>query len=117
MSEPAKLNPQFTREPVIRLEDLKPGESGWVDWLEMAIDSEYRAYIDPRATVASDTYCKIHVTRSEAGFEVLIPVNTTPHLRELFHWRRGLYNPKANEAYARYLPVVKLEYEEKEGEK
>jgi len=110
MGEPARLNPRFTKEDN-RLADLEPGESAWVDWFEMAIDSECRCYIDPRATVHRDTYCKIRVTRTEAGFEVLIPKNTTPHLKELFHWPRGLYDPARNAAYARYLPVVKVEYE------
>jgi hypothetical protein len=61
MRVPAKLSPQWIKEPPVYLEHLKPGESGWVDFVEMAIDSERRCYIDPKGIVCSDRYCKIHV--------------------------------------------------------
>jgi hypothetical protein len=112
--EPAKLNPQFISEPEVHLEDLKAGESGCVIWNDMAIDPEYRCYIDPKAKVYRNTYLgKIHVTRTEEGFEVRILTDSHHPMR----WRLGAYNPQADEGYARYLPVVKIEYEESEWEK
>jgi hypothetical protein len=106
MSEPAKLDPQFIKEPEPRLEDLKPGESGNVYWNDMAVDQEYRCYIDPKARVIELTLSMIQVTRTEEGFEVLIPASPLAPLR----WELGAYNPQADEDYARYVPVVRIEY-------
>jgi hypothetical protein len=105
MSEPAKLNPQFIKEPEVPLEDLKPGESAWVLFTEMVVDSEYRCYIDPEATTRENDLGALRATRTEAGFEVVIPAKCT------WRWKLGAYNPEADQIYTRYLPVVKLEYE------
>jgi len=106
MTEPAKLDPQFIREPEVHLGDLKPGESAWVLWPDMAVDSEYRCYIDPKALVRENDLGTIRATRTEAGFEVLIPAKC------VWRWKLGAYSPGAHQIYARYLPVVKVEYEE-----
>ena len=104
--EPARLNPEFIKKPETCLEDLKPGESGWVFWNEMAVDAECRCYIDPKAQLTQLTLSMICVSRSDAGFEVLIPASLLAPLR----WKLGAYNPEADKDYARYVPVVKLEY-------
>jgi hypothetical protein len=109
---PAKLSPEFIKQPAVRLKDLKPGESGWVSWLEMAVDLEYCCYIDPKAKVSRQTFSTIQVTCTGGGFEVLIPANASSP----FRWKLGGYNPAADKDYARYVPVVKLTYEEA-GEK
>ena len=91
MTEAAKLPRQFIKQPEVRLEDLKVGESGWVNWLEMAVDLEYRCYIDPKARVSPQALSTIRVTRTEQGFEVFIPANTlSPFLCKL-----GGYNPRS----------------------
>jgi hypothetical protein len=110
--EPTKLPPQFVKGTPRRLEDLKAGESAWVDFLEMAVDPEYRCYIDPRAKLRSAGYgWGIRATRTEEGFEVFVPGGFR------FQWEVGRYNPAAHSLYARYWPVVKLEYEERKAEK
>jgi hypothetical protein len=109
MSEPAKLNPEFAGELIRRpdryLKDLKPGESGSVYWNEMVLDAGYGCWIDPEARLTQLLLHMIRVTRRAEGFEVLIPSNPLAPLR----WKLGVYNP-ADEEYARYVPVVKVEY-------
>jgi hypothetical protein len=109
MSEPAKLNQEFAgeliRKPDRYLKDLKPGEAGNVYWNEMVLDTEYRCWIDPEAQIRESTLSMIRVTRTQEGFEVLIPPSTLAPLR----WRLGAYNP-ADEEYTRYQPVLKIEY-------
>jgi hypothetical protein len=112
MTEPAKLSPEFVKESTVRLQDLKLGESGWVDWVEMAVDAEYRCYIDPSAKVAKDSYARIRATRTDDGVEVFIPAGVK------FRWKLGGYDPEKNRYYAQYWPVTKLTYEaEKPAEK
>jgi hypothetical protein len=111
MTDPAKLSPEFIREPEVHLEDLKPGETACVYWPEMAVDSQYGCYIDPRAVVRETALGVLRVTRTEAGFEVLIPANCN------WRWKLGAYNPEADPLYARYLPVVKLAYGQAEDDK
>jgi len=109
--EPAKLNPEFIKKPEVCLENLKPGESGWVFWNEMAVDQEYRCYIDPKAVVTQLTLSMIRVTCTDEGFEVLIPASPLAPLR----WRLGAYNLEADEKYAPYMPVIKVEYAKTEA--
>ena len=113
MTEPAKLPPQFITKPEVCLEDLKPGESGWVTFTEMVIDSESRAYINPHAKIRQKGVNRIQVTRTDAGFEVFIP---DPKL----DWKPGGYDRVVHQIFARYVPVVKITYQEvreKEGGK
>jgi hypothetical protein len=114
MTEPAKLSPEFIRKPEVHLEDLKPGESAWVLFTEMAVDSKYRCYINPQAIVRENDLGALRATRTKAGFEVLIPAKCA------WRWKVGAFNPGADQIYTRHVPVVKLEYEkvrEKEGGK
>jgi len=101
MSEPAKLPSQFITKPEVHLEDLKPGESGWVVFTEMQIDSECHAYIDPKAKIVQKGVNRIPVTRTDAGFEVFIPDPT-------LDCKPGGYDRAALEKFARYVPVVKF---------
>jgi hypothetical protein len=109
MTEPAKLSPQFIRKPETRLEDLKPGESAWVLFTEMVVDSEDRCYIDSEAVVRENDLGALRATRTEVGFEVLIPARCT------WRWKLGAYDPQADERYTRYLPVTKLTYDDVPG--
>jgi hypothetical protein len=106
MSEPAKLPPRFFTKPEVHIEDLKIGESAWVTFTEMKIDSEGCAYIDPQATVRGPGRNRIEVTRTEQGFEVFIAHSD-------LYWKKGEYRPTEFEKYARYVPVVKITYEQR----
>jgi hypothetical protein len=105
---PAKLPAKLVEKPERHLEDLEIAESGWVDWLEMAVDKEYSCYIDPKARVRSSrTITTVQVTRREEGFEVRIPTTGVP---SPLRWKRGAYNStKDAEHYKRYVPVIKVE--------
>jgi hypothetical protein len=105
MTEPAKLPSQFITKPEVHLEDLKSGESGWVTFTEMAIDSEHRAYINAKAKVVQKGVNRIQVTRTDAGFEVFIPDPT-------LDWKPGGYHRVAHQIFARYVPVVKFTSEQ-----
>jgi len=108
---PAKLPAKFIKKPEIHLENLKAGESGWVDWLEMAVYSEYNCFINPKARVHNQTISTIRATRTENGFEVLIPAGIAP-----LSWELGKCNPQKNPEHKRYVPVVKIEEEKEEEE-
>jgi hypothetical protein len=107
---PAKLPAKFIRNPEVHLEDLSAGESGWVDWLEMAVDREYNCFIDPQARIHnSRTLTTVRVTRTAGGFEVRIPTGRiAPPLR----WELSGYDlKKYPESYKRYVPVARVEEE------
>src|SRR5262245_42450146 len=71
--DPVRLPEQFVKKPLVLLDDLQPGESGWVEFSAMAIDAEHRCYIDPTAKTGERSGVTIRVTRTDAGFEVWIP--------------------------------------------
>jgi len=107
MIEPAILPPQFIAKPKVPLEALKPGESGWVVFTDMAIDNGHRAYIDPQASIQGKGRNRILVTRTDAGFEVFIQDTD-------LDWEPGWYNPRQWDKYERYVPVVKITHEPQE---
>src|SRR5262245_28616643 len=100
--EPAKLAPEFIEMPRTSLSDLRLGESGWVNWLEMEIDHQYRCFINPQAKVyRGPSRSGIQVTRTEAGFEVMVPTDCG------LDWKLGRYDPAQNPTYQ---PVVNVSY-------
>jgi hypothetical protein len=96
---PVKLPEDLIRKPASHLGDLGPGESAWINRLEMAVDPERRCFLNPDAKVMEEGPTAIRATRTEAGFEVFIPVTPIP-----LRWTPGGYSVKEG-----YFPVVKLE--------
>jgi len=95
---PAELPEDLISKPVKLLRDLKPGESAWIRWLGMVVDRDRRCFLRPEAEVhAEESLERIRVTRTEAGFEVLIPQNP-------LEWTPGDFAVQEG-----YFPVLKLE--------
>jgi hypothetical protein len=96
---PAKLPEDLITELVTRLRDLKPGESAWIEWIEMRVDLEHRCVLNPNAKIKKEGHTIIRATCTEAGFEVLIPASQIP-----LRWTPGEFSIGEGD-----FPVLKLE--------
>jgi hypothetical protein len=95
--KPVQLPEDLIRKPITHLRDLKLGESTWINWNDMVVDSDRNCFLDPEARIHEETGLSIRVTRMETGFEVLIP-------RRPFQWALGEFSIREG-----YFPVVKLD--------
>ena len=96
---PVELPDDLIRKPNNFLRDLKPGESAWINWLDMVVDHDRRCFLKPEARIREQSPVTIRATCTEAGFEVLIPP-----LRLPIQWSPGEFSVEKS-----YFPVVKLE--------
>jgi hypothetical protein len=98
---PVKLPEDLIPQPIHCLRGLKPGESAWIDWLDMIVDPDRSCFLNPDAKIyEKQSVLTIRATCTEAGFEVLIPI----HHRTPFRWTPGEFPVREG-----YFPVVKLE--------
>jgi hypothetical protein len=98
--EPVKLPEDLVPKPVTHVRDLKPGETAWIEWVDMVIDQEHRCFLLPEGKVLKEQgVLSIRVKRTAAGFEVLIPAMRIPPT-----WSPGAF--RINDTY---FPVIKLE--------
>lgn len=96
---PVKLPDDLIRKPLSRLHELRPGESAWIDWVDMVVNLDHQCFLNPEAKLKEKTLITLRVTCTEAGFEVLIP---TPKVS--LQWTPGEFSVKKT-----YFPVIKLE--------
>jgi hypothetical protein len=94
-----ELPEDLVRKPNNFLRDLKPGESAWINWLDMVVDRDRRCFLRPEARIRDKSPLAIRATCTEAGFEVLIPPQRFP-----IQWTPAEFTVEKG-----YFPVVKLE--------
>jgi hypothetical protein len=96
---PVELPADLIRKSKRQLSDLKPGESAWINWADMAVDRNRRCFLNPEAKLREESPLAIRAICTEAGFEVLIPIQ-----RVHAQWAPGEFSVEKS-----YFPVVKLE--------
>jgi hypothetical protein len=97
---PVKLPEDLVRKPTIYVRDMRPGESAWIAWVDMVIDQAHRCFLNPDAKVLQEqSDLSVRVTRTAAGFEVLIPA-----MQVFPSWSPGAF--PINDTF---FPVIKLE--------
>jgi hypothetical protein len=64
--KPVQLPEDLIRKPITHLRDLKLGESAWINWNDMVVDSDRNCFLGPEAKIHEETGLSIRVTRIEA---------------------------------------------------